>query len=398
MSLVSPFAALRPAPGKEAKVLSPPYDVMNRGEAQEMAAGNPDSFLHISRPEIDLPESVGIHDEAVYAQASRAMSEFRESGRLLQDKNASYYVYRVEWRGMSQTGLAAAVSVASYDAGLVKKHENTRPDKEDDRVKHLIAVGGHTGPVMMFNQESGLINRLLSREVKRAPTMSAPGPHDSRHSIWVVDDQETMAAFTQAYEELGALYIADGHHRSAAASRAAAQGYGHRFLGVIFPESELRILDYNRVIIDLGDYSANDFLNAVGEKFEVDTAAGPVLPVDPGTFGLYIEQQWYVLTLKAKIPDHPTKGLDATLLEDHLLAPILDIQNVRTDSRIDFVGGIRGAQGLEERVAVDAKAAVTVPPVSMEALRRVADAGEIMPPKSTWFEPKLADGLVSLLL
>ncbi len=411
MSLIKPFTGLRPVAGRKAEVVAPPYDVMNREEAKAMAEGRPWSFLHISRPEIDLPDETDPYDPAVYAKGRENLEHMIAEGLLVRDEQPSYYVYRLTMDKHVQTGIVAGASVEAYDADRIKKHEFTRPIKEDDRVRQIDALNAQTGPVFLVYRANEVVDGLLAEKAKQAPDMDVTAADGVRHEVWVIDDADTVQRLTDAFEAMDALYVADGHHRSAAASRVAAarktanpshtgeESYNY-FLSVIFPHDQMRILDYNRVVRDLNGLDRDAFLARVGERFRMEERGAAVRPIDAGRFGMYLQGQWYRLMLKDEYrSDDPVKGLDVALLADNLIEPVLGISDPRRDDRIDFVGGIRGLGELEKRVdSGDWAVAFAMYPTSMEALMRVADAGEVMPPKSTWFEPKLADGLVSHVL
>jgi uncharacterized protein (DUF1015 family) len=411
MPLIKPFAGLRPAPGRAADVVAPPYDVMSRAEAKTMAAGRPWSFLHISRPEIDLPDATDPYDPAVYAKARENLDRMLADGVLQRDAAPCYYVYRLTMGEHVQTGLVAAASVAAYDAGRIKKHEFTRPVKEDDRVRQIEALNAQTGPVFLVYPSAVEIDAILARVAATAPDVDV-ALDGVRHELWVVADPGTVAALTAGFEGLPALYVADGHHRSAAGARVAharraadpaatgEPGYEY-FLSVIFPHNQMQILDYNRVVRDLQGLDASAFLARVGEGFAVEAATTAARPARSGEFGMYLDGSWYRLRIHPeRVPQHdPVARLDVSLLQDNLIQPVLGISDPRRDERIDFVGGIRGLGELERRVnSGEWAVAFALYPTSMEALMAVADAGEVMPPKSTWFEPKLADGLVSHVL
>ncbi len=412
MSLIRAFPGLRPAAGRAEEVAAPPYDVMSADEAREMVKGRPWSFLHISRPEVDLSATIDPYSPEVYAKAAENLAAMRQEGVLIQDSSDCYYVYRLTMGSHTQLGVVAAASVDAYDSGRIKRHELTRPAKEQDRVRQISALNAQTGPVFLVYPSEERIDDLLSSVAEGDPAMDVTGNDAVRHQIWVVADKTRITALTLLFEQLPALYVADGHHRSAAASRVAAErkaaNPGHTgdesynyFLSVIFPHQQTRILDYNRVVRDLHDMTGKQFLQAVGERFSVERREQPVKPEQTGHFGMYLEGTWYQLVLaENRIPaSDPVASLDVSLLANELLVPLLGITDQRTDSRIDFVGGIRGLNALEQRVdSGDWAVAFSLYPTTMNALMAVADAGQIMPPKSTWFEPKLADGLVSHLL
>ena len=405
MSLIKAFTGLRPAPGQAAAVAAPPYDVLSSAEARERAAGKPYSFLHISKPEIDLPAGTDPYAPEVYAKAAANLAQMVAQGIMQRDASPSYYAYRLIMGDHVQTGLVAAASVAAYDAGRIKKHEFTRPDKEDDRVRQIEATNSQTGPVLLAYPQAPEVDALLRQATAGAPAADVTADDGIRHTLWVISGTAMVAALTAAVEALPALYIADGHHRSAAASRVCAtrQGAGESgyFLAVMFPHHEMRILDYNRVVVDLNGLDEAGFLRRVAENFSVLAAADLEKPSQPGQFRLYLPGRWLQLDIRPElIPQaDPVARLDVSLLSDHLLTPILGIADLRRDKRIDFVGGMRGLAELKRRVdSGEMAAAFALFPTRMEDLMAVADAGNVMPPKSTWFEPKLADGLVSHLI
>ena len=404
MPLIHPFAGLRPAAGRAEDVVAPPYDVLSTAEARVRAAGRPWSFLHISKPEIDLPEDMDPHAPEVYAQAASNLQNMLQQGILVWDPEPCYYVYRLVMGEHRQTGLVAGASVAAYDSNRVRKHEFTRPDKEDDRVHQIEALNAQTGPVLLTCESQADVDALLESVTTGVPDVDLKADDGIGHMLWVVREQAMIDRISDAFNAMKALYIADGHHRSAAASRVAA-GRGDDaaaawFLTVIFPHRQMQILDYNRVVRDLAGLSTESFLVRVAESFRVTPSATAVHPQGPGNFGMYLAGQWYQLEIhRDKIPSDPVGLLDVSLLADQLLAPVLGIEDPRRDTRIDFVGGIRGLAELERRVdSGEMAVAFSMHATRMEDLMAVADAGEVMPPKSTWFEPKLADGLVSLVL
>jgi uncharacterized protein (DUF1015 family) len=404
MTLICPFAGLRPVSAHAADVVAPPYDVLNSDEARERAAGRPWSFLHISKAEIDLPEGTDPHAPEVYTRAAENLRHMVEAGVLVRDDAPCYYIYRLRMGEHSQTGLVAAASIAAYDSNRIRKHEFTRPDKEDDRVRQIEALNAQTGPVLLACKSSPVVNALLARITQGDPDVDLVADDGIAHSLWVVRDDQQLADITREFDAMPALYIADGHHRSAAASRVAAgrggKDGGGTFLTVIFPHDQMLILDYNRVVRDLSGMSQENFLARLNDCFSVRPSTTAVSPGGTGTFGMYLPGQWYELQIEsARVPVDPVGRLDVSLLADNLLAPLLGIGDPRRDRRIDFVGGIRGLAELERRVdSGEMAVAFSLYPTGMEDLMAVADAGEVMPPKSTWFEPKLADGLVSLLL
>ena len=408
--MIRPFAALRPTPEYAAQVAAPPYDVLSTEEARGEAQGKPWSFLHISKPEIDLPEGTDPYSPQVYVKAAENMRRMLVRGVLKRDGKPCYYVYRMVMNGHTQTGLAAAGSIADYDAQRIRRHELTTPAKEDDRVRQIDALNAHTGPVMVAYPTAPDVDAILADASSAAPEFDVTAGSGVRHMLWVIREDDRIARLTAAFDAMPALYIADGHHRTAAASRVAASRRAaaprasadasyESFLCVAFPHHQLRILPYNRVVRDLNGLEREEFLRRVAARFNVASSGGRVIPERRGTFGLYLPGQWYRLEIDAaRIPADPTARLDISLLTEHLLGPVLAIGDPRTDPRIEFIGGIRGPEELERRVAGGMAAAFSLYPTGMQDLMAVADAGRIMPPKSTWFEPKLADGLVSLVL
>jgi uncharacterized protein (DUF1015 family) len=404
MPLIHPFRGLRPAPGRAGDVAAPPYDVLSSAEARAQAAGKAFSFLHISKAEIDLPVDSDPYSPAVYAKSAENFARLIADGILIRDAAPCYYAYRMTIGEHVQTGLVAAASVADYDSNRIRKHEFTRPDKEDDRVRQIEALSAQTGPVLLACPDSAVADDLIARATGRDPVADVT-TDGVRHTVWVIDDAATTAGLTAVFDAMPNLYIADGHHRSAAASRVAAsqrgQASAQAFLAVIFPAQQMRILDYNRVVRDLNGLSPDAFLARVGERFAVTPAAGCVYPEKPGVVGMYLGGRWYRLDIDpALVPaSDPVARLDVSLLSDHLLEPVLGIGDLRRDKRIDFVGGIRGPAELERRVdSGEMAVAFALHATRMGDLMAVADSGQVMPPKSTWFEPKLADGLVSHII
>ncbi|RKZ78926.1 MAG: DUF1015 domain-containing protein [Candidatus Parabeggiatoa sp. nov. 1] len=411
MSLIRPFAGLRPLPESVAQVIAPPYDVLNSSEARLRADGRPWSFLHISKPEIDLPPDTDPYNEAVYAKGAENLQNILNAGILKQDPQPYYYLYGLTMGNHQQIGLVAVANVGDYNSNRIRKHELTRPEKEDDRVRQIDALNAQTGPVFLTYKHHPSIDTLVKTLTAQPPIVNITADDGVVHTLWIVDEPAHIDTMTTTFDGMDCLYIADGHHRSAAASRVAEkrrarnpqhtgeEAYNY-FLTVIFPDNQMQILDYNRVVRDLNGLTVSEFINRVGQNFDVKLCQNAVKPQQFGEFGMFLNGQWYQLNIHpSKMPAHdPVASLDVSLLTDHLLAPILGITDLRRDKRIDFVGGIRGLSELEKRVNNDMAVAFALYPTSMQALMAVADAGQIMPPKSTWFEPKLADGLVSHLL
>lgn len=398
MSAIYPFQALRPAPKAAAAVASVPYDVVNTEEARALAEGNPLSFLRVSRPEIELPAGTDAHADAVYELATRNFARLKELAPLVVEEVPSLYVYRLHMGAHVQSGVAACFSIDEYDRGLIKKHEKTRPDKEDDRTRHMLAIGAQTGPVFLTYRASKAIDEAVSRAVLDDPLYDIVAPDGVRHQVWRVP-AALNPQFVTAFAALDSLYIADGHHRAASAARTrrslAEKGAGEhdRVLAVAFPDNQMQVLPYNRVVRDLYGLTANEFLASLKRRLTV-TSGGPATPARRGEVAMYLGGAWHTITLPAG-----AHSLDVDILESTILEPVLGIHDVRTDKRIDFVGGIRGTSALEQLVDKGSFAvAFSMFPVSVEDLMRVSDAGETMPPKSTWFEPKLRDGLLSHLL
>src|SRR6266576_1339408 len=406
MAIIRPFNALRPAAEHAAEVAAVPYDVVNTEEARALASGNPFSFLHVSRPEIDLPDGTPIYSDEVYARAADNFAKLIKECPLLPEETPSLYLYRLIMGDHEQTGIVACCSIDEYDQDIIRKHERTRRDKEDDRTRHILVLRAQTGPVFLTYRAQEKIDSLVAEALQNNPPLyDFVANDDIRHTIWRVPTYDPLVT---AFAEVPYLYIADGHHRAASASRACAElkesGFG--FIGneeynffqcVLFPDNQLRILPYNRAVRDLNGMSKDELMAHVWKRFEVAEDASPS-PAARGQWRMYLDGRWHGLTLRADEP-RPTgvvESLDVSVLQDQLLDPVLGIKDVRTDKRIDFVGGIRGTEELEKLVN-EGKAAVafSLYATTIEDLLKVSDAGEIMPPKSTWFEPKLRDGLLS---
>ena len=411
MSLIRAFRGLRPAPGQAGAIAAPPYDVLSSDEARRIvhagAAGKPWSFLHISKPEIDLPHGTDPYAPVVYAKAAENLRQMLAAGMLRRDEMPCYYAYRLTMGDHVQTGLVAAASVADYDSNRIRKHELTRPDKEDDRVRQIEALNAQTGPVLLAYPASAAADEQIDAIAQGTPDADVTADGGIRHQIWMLRDAARIDAITATFDAMNALYIADGHHRSAAASRVAAARRVHGressadyFLVVIFPHHQMKILDYNRVVEDLNGLQTWELVASLASAFMIEDSPQRVHPSRPGEFGMYMAERWRKLTIKPElIPADPVARLDVSLLSDHLLSPLLGIADLRRDKRIDFVGGIRGLAELEKRVdSGEMAVAFALHPTRMDQLMAVADSNNVMPPKSTWFEPKLADGLVSHVL
>jgi uncharacterized protein (DUF1015 family) len=397
MSSIFPFAALRPVPEAAAAVAAVPYDVVNTDEARALAAGNALSFLHVSRPEIDLPAGTNPHSGPVYDRAVQNFAALKSQAPLVVEEAPSYYVYRLTMGGHVQSGVAACYSIDEYDRGLIKKHEKTRPDKEDDRTRHMLAIGAQTGPVFLTYRASTAVDAMVSRVVQQPALFDFTAADGVRHEVWQVPAPENQA-IVAAFGKIDSLYIADGHHRAASAARTrkqlASKGAGEhdRVLAVAFPDNQMQVLPYNRVVSDLRGRTPAAFLDELERALPV-REGGPESPAR-GSVAMYLDGKWYTISLPVT-----SNALDVDLLQSSILEPLLGIADVRTDKRIDFVGGIRGTRELEQLVNSGKFAvAFSMHPVSVDDLMRIADAGGIMPPKSTWFEPKLRDGLLSHLI
>jgi uncharacterized protein (DUF1015 family) len=408
LPLIQPFRALRPAPGRAAEILAPPYDVLSSTEARQRAKGKPWSFLHISKPEIDLDPAIDPHDPAVYAKAAENLGRMIAAGVLIRDPGPCYYVYRLTWRGRTQTGLAVAASLADYASNRIRKHELTTPVKEDDRVHQIEAVNAQTGPVMIAYPAAADIDAMLAKAAERTAEVDVTADDGVRHQLWPIGDQEIIERLTRAADALPAIYIADGHHRSAAALRVAqARGAGTAahggFLAVLFPHHEMTILDYNRLLRDLNGRSPEQLLVELRRRFSVEACGEPVRPTASSEFGMFLDGRWYRLAIRPESAPgsggDPINRLPITILTRNVIEPLFGITDPRVDKRIDFVGGARGLSELALRVSSGEMAvAFALYPTQMPDLMAVADAGGIMPPKSTWFEPKLADGMVNHVL
>jgi uncharacterized protein (DUF1015 family) len=408
VAAIYPFRALRPPSEKVSQVASVPYDVVNTDEARAIAAPNPLSFLHVTRPEIDMPAGTDIYSDAVYAKAVENLRRLESVAPLKRDDEPALYLYQLVMGEHKQTGLFACFSVDEYDNDLIRKHEKTRPDKENDRTRHVVETRAQTGVVFLTYRPDRRIDALVEAETKEGPLYDFTAEDGVRHTVWRARMSEQIA---RCFAEIPALYIADGHHRAASASRARAalrdRNANHtgeeeynRFVAVAFPADQMKILPYHRVVRDLNGRTPEEFMDDVQGRFQVSRDANPRGPGKAGHWHMYLGGRWYGLTLKRDIAetmrlDDPTSMLDVSLLQDNLLAPILGIADPRTDKRIDFVGGIRGTEELQ-RLVGEGRAAVAFAlyPTSIEDLLSVSDAGGVMPPKSTWFEPKLRDGIL----
>ena len=416
MKLIKPFRGLRPSRELAASVASHPYDVLNRSEAYELAKDNPHSFLHINKPEVDIDESVDVHDQSVYDKGRENLDRFIEESILQRDGEEMFYVYRQVMGANEQIGLVAVASIDAYENNQIKKHEFTRPDKEDDRVFHMDALNAQVGPVFLTYKADGEVDKLIDQVVSMSPEYDFEAEDGTHHTFWVVEDVAVSANIEAAFANISTLYVADGHHRSAAAARvrhlhqkrnpehSGDESYNF-FLVVLFPDDQIQILDYNRVVQDLQGASATEFLARAEANFDIERSdLEHAKPGKAGEFGFYTDGQWYKLRANANLlagidNKDPVKRLDVSILQDSIFTPLLGIEDQRTDTRVDFVGGIRGLQELQNRVdSGQWQAAFALYPTSIESLMAIADADAVMPPKSTWFEPKLKSGLIVHML
>lgn len=405
MATIKPFLCIRPAEGKAADIAALPYDVYNRKEAKEVVAKNPDSFLKIDRAETQFDDSVDTYAECVYQKAHDILWNMVEQGDFVREETACYYIYELTMDGRVQTGIVACSSIDDYANEVIKKHENTRAEKEADRIHHVDSCNAQTGPIFLAYRANAVIREVVSRTKEGTALYDFVSEDGIRHRVFRIDNAQDIAKIQNAFEGIGEIYIADGHHRAASAVKV---GFMRReqnpsytgeeefnyFLSVLFPDEELMIMDYNRVVKDFGTYTKESFMEKVKEIFEVTELAAAKSPEEKGKITMYLEGKWYELTIKAQDrSEDPVEGLDVSLLQNLLLDPVLGIKDPKTDARIDFVGGIRGLGELERRVAEDCVVAFAMYPTSIQELFAVADANRLMPPKSTWFEPKLRSGL-----
>ena len=406
MAVIKPFKAIRPINELVDKIAALPYDVMDSDEARDMVKDNPYSFLHVDKAEIDLPKDIDMYDDKVYEKAKENLDKMIDNGLYIEDDKPNYYIYRQVMKGRSQTGLVACASIDDYSNNIIKKHELTREEKEIDRINHVYKCEAHTGPIFLTYREDKKISDIVNEWVKKEPVYDFKADDGVKHTVWVIDDENTVNKLQELFKSVEYLYIADGHHRSASAvkvghiKRAEEDSYTGEeefnfFLSISYPDSELEVLDYNRTVKDLNGLSKEKFLERVKENFEVTESNEQVKPKEKHTFGMYIDNQWYLLKAKEGIfnPDDPVDRLDVSILQNSLLRPILGIDNPRKSKRIKFIGGIRGLKELERRANTDMKVSFSMYPTTTEDIMAIADSGEIMPPKSTWFEPKPRSGI-----
>lgn len=408
MAVLRPFRAFRPKPEFAAEVASKPYDVLSSDEAREEAKGHPLSFLHVGKPEIDLDPSISLYDPIVYEKGKENLWKLIDDGILVQDEQPYYYVYAQTMDGRTQYGLVGCASVDDYWNDIIKKHEKTRKDKEEDRSNHVRVTNAHTGPIFLTYRDNNTINDIINDVIKNIPEYDFVTADGITHKVWVIRNNDFIEKIKDTFSSIDYLYVADGHHRSAAAAivgrerqMANPQHTGEEeynfFLAVLFPASQLKILDYNRVVKDLNGLTNEEFFNKLNQVASILPVSEQFKPTKKGEIGLYIEKQWYKLTLNPDLLSNsdPVESLDVAILQNKILAPILGIDDPRTSKRIDFVGGIRGLSELEKRVnSGEMTLAFSMFPTSVDELMKIADSGKIMPPKSTWFEPKLRDGLL----
>ncbi|MDP6569604.1 MAG: DUF1015 family protein [Candidatus Marinimicrobia bacterium] len=410
MAIIQPFKGYRPTPQRAALVSSPPYDVMSSDEARKISSGNSDSFLRIIKPEIDFTSGNEPKGDDLHLHGKSNLDSFIENGNLIQDESPCLYLYQIQMGEHIQTGVVAGVSIDEYNTGTIKKHEFTRPDKENDRTRHIYITNANTGPVFLTFRNSNNFKLTVEDMVCAAPETSFTSEDNTIHTLWKINHPQQIKKLKQFFESVADLYIADGHHRAASASRVqklkketnqshnGKEAYNF-FLSVIFPNDEVQILDYNRVVKDLNGLNTEQFLEHVQQNFSLSPVSDLPSPLPAYKIAMLLNCQWYLLTPNNNIlSDDPVDGLDAAILQSHLLSPVLGIDDPRTNYRIDFVGGIRGMRELERRCQSDCMVAFALPPIKIEQLLSVADSGKVMPPKSTWFEPKLRSGMVVRML
>lgn len=406
MAIFKAFSAFRPTEENQELIPALPYDVMNSDEAREMAKGNELSFLHVDKAEIDLDRGVDLYSPQVYEKAKENLLKLESTGALIQDKKPCFYIYRQIMNGRAQTGIVGCASIDDYLNNVIKKHENTLAQKEQDRINHVNICNANTGPIFLTYKNSADINKIVEDWVNSHKPIYDFVADGVNQTVWLVDDEKTIVDINELFGGIGALYIADGHHRCASAVKVGEMRRRENpdysgdeefnyFLAIAFPDSDLKIMDYNRVVKDLNGLTSDEFINAVSERFDVEALDCRRGPESRNTFSMYLEDKWYKLTAKPGTFDNndPVGRLDVSILQNNLLDPILNIKNPKTDSRIDFIGGIRGLGELEKRANSDMKVAFAMFPTSIDDLMAIADAGKVMPPKSTWFEPKLLSGL-----
>lgn len=406
MAVVRPFKALRPVKEHASKIASLPYDVMDEKEARKMVEKNPYSFLHVDRAEVDLPEGIDVYSDAVYEKAKDNLDKMIERGLYIQDDEPSFYIYKQEVKGRSQVGLMACVSVDDYNNNIIKKHELTREEKEKDRINHLYKTEAHTSPIFLTYRENKEISDIIKTWMEKEPLYDFTSEDQVTHTVWIINNKKDVDKISETFKTVDYLYIADGHHRSASAAKVSnmkrqenknytGEEEFNYFLAITYPDSELEVLAYNRTVKDLNGLTKDEFLRKVEAKFEISKCAKPVEPEEKHTFGMYLEKQWYLLKAKKGTfnENDIIEQLDVSILQNNLLNPILGIDNPRTSDRIEFIGGVRGLEELEKRADTDMKVSFSMYSTEINDIMNIADSGNTMPPKSTWFEPKPRSGM-----
>lgn len=412
MAVIKPFRGLRPQAKFAVDVASPPYDVLSSEEARQLVKNNPNSFLRVNKSEVDFPENESIYNEEVYKKGRKNLERLIEENIMIREDNPSFYIYRLTMNDHVQTGLVALASVEEYDRGIIKKHEHTRPEKVNDRANHILTLNAQVGPVFSTYRQNDNLKELFVKLTSDIPEIDFVADDNIRHELWIITDEEDCNLLVEGFAKLSELYIADGHHRSEAASEVCRrmkdsngnhtgeENYNY-FLNVIFPDDELFIMSYNRVVSDMNTQTVDSLINQCKALFDIEEVSNPVVPDENHTFGVYCDNRWFKFKIKEGSFDksNPVESIDSAVLTKNLLSPVLKITDLRTDTKISFVGGMRGVEELIKLVDSDKyKIAFSMYPVTIEQLLDVADAGEVMPPKSTWFEPKLRSGMVVSLL
>lgn len=406
MALIKPFRAMRPVEELVDKIAALPYDVMNSDEARKMVKDNPYSFLHVDRAEVDLPLDIDVYSDEVYEKAKVNLENMIDKGYYKEDKEPCFYVYKQSMNGRSQIGLVGCTSIDDYNNNVIKKHELTREEKEIDRIKHLYKIKAHTGPIFLTYRENKEISNIIENWTLKEPIYNFTSEDGNQHTVWIINDNKVVKRISKLFETVNYLYIADGHHRTASAAKVGQiereenKNYKgneefNYFLSIIYPDSELEVLDYNRTVKDLNGLTEKELLEKVSEKFTITKKDKEIKPNKKHNFGMYLNKQWYLLEAKEEIfnPEDPVEQLDVSILQNNLLRPILNIEDPRTSKRIKFIGGIRGLKELEKRADTDMKVSFSMFPTTIEDIMAIADSQRVMPPKSTWFEPKPRSGL-----
>jgi len=406
MAIIRPFKAIRPVKKYVSKIASLPYDVMDVGEARKIVKDNPYSFLYVDRAEVDLAEDTDVYSDVVYEQAKKNLDKMIERGLYIEDKEPSFYIYQQKIKNRSQIGLVACTSVDDYNNDIIKKHELTREEKERDRIKHIYKTSAHTSPVFLTYRENKEISEIIKSWTEKEPLYDFTSEDEVTHTVWIIDNKKNVDKISEIFKTVDYLYIADGHHRAASAAKVSnikreenknytGEEEFNYFLVIAYPDSELEVLAYNRTVKDLNGLAKDEFLKAVEGKFEINISENPVEPKEKHTFGMYLEKQWYLLRAKEGTFDEEDiiSQLDVSILQNNLLRPILGIDDPRTSNRIEFIGGVRGLEELERRADTDMKVSFSMYSTEINDIMNIADSGNIMPPKSTWFEPKPRSGI-----